>query len=80
MTGSDWALTRINLVAGNIFMIEQSNKQNVQVVVEAVYEAPAIESVLTSDELEREVFYAGANVPSREKSKCSNPTVSPYCK
>ena len=45
-------------------MIEKSNNQNVQVSTDTVYEAPAIESVLSSDELEREVFYAGSTLPS----------------
>jgi hypothetical protein len=45
-------------------MIEQNSRQDVQVSTDAVYEAPAIETVLSSDELEREVFYAGLTVPS----------------
>ena len=46
-------------------MNEQNSRQEVQAFEEAAYEAPAIESVLSSDELEREVFYAGAIVVSR---------------
>ncbi|HEX8236175.1 MAG TPA: hypothetical protein VF600_09490 [Abditibacteriaceae bacterium] len=45
-------------------MIEQNGSQNVQASMDTVYEAPAIESVLSSDELEREVFYAGVVLPS----------------
>ncbi len=45
-------------------MNQQNNRQEVQANSDAVYEAPAIESVLSSDELEREVFYAGAILPS----------------
>lgn len=33
--------------------------QNVELVEEQVYEAPRVESVLTAEELEREVLYAG---------------------
>ncbi len=46
-------------------MNEQNSRQDVQAVADAIYEAPAIESVLSSDELEREVFYAGAVAVSR---------------
>jgi hypothetical protein len=45
-------------------MNEQNSRQDVQASTDAVYEAPAIESVLSSDELEREVFYAGLTAPS----------------
>jgi hypothetical protein len=41
-------------------MNEQNSSQNVQAPADTAYEAPAIETVLSSDELEREVFYAGA--------------------
>ena len=46
-------------------MTQQNSRQDAQVSTDAVYEAPAIESVLTSDELEREVFYAGFTSPSQ---------------
>lgn len=36
-----------------------NNEQSVQEVETTVYEAPQIESVLTPEELEREVAYAG---------------------
>jgi hypothetical protein len=45
-------------------MTGQNSRQDVQVSTEAVYEAPAIESVLSNDDLEREVFYAGLTAPS----------------
>jgi hypothetical protein len=45
-------------------MTGQNSRQDVQVSTEAVYEAPAIESVLSSADLEREVFYAGLTAPS----------------
>ena len=38
-----------------------------EVEVEAVYEAPQIESVITPEELEREVAYAGTSVISGAK-------------
>ena len=45
-------------------MNEQNNRQDVQASADAVYEAPAIETVLSNDDLEREVFYAGRTVIS----------------
>ncbi len=38
-------------------MNEQNSRQDVQASADAVYEAPAIETVLSNDDLEREVFY-----------------------
>ncbi len=40
-------------------MNEQNSSQDVQAPADTAYETPAIETVLSSDELEREVFYAG---------------------
>ena len=41
-----------------------SEIQGVQGEVSASYEAPQIESVLTAEDLEREVAYAGTPLPS----------------
>ena len=45
-------------------MNQQNSSQDVQTSADTAYEAPAIETVLSSDELEREVFYAGTINPS----------------
>ena len=42
---------------------------------QVVYEAPRVESILTADALEREVFYAGSNNPSTLIPATPTPTI-----
>ena len=43
---------------------ENPSASEIQSEVSVSYEAPQIESVLTAEDLEREVAYAGINIPS----------------
>ena len=43
---------------------ENPSASEIQSEVPASYEAPRIESVLTAEDLEREVAYAGVAIPS----------------
>lgn len=46
-------------------MLNENSKQNNEVApVQEAYEAPRVESVLSAEDLEREVAYAGGNQPT----------------